>query len=160
MSPIRVLEVPAGHLVLQTLRSHDQFNTTIYGLSDRYRGIEGGRRVVFVNPDDIAELGFADGDVVDLLTYWTDDDRQRRAEAFRIVAYQTPRGSAAAYYPETNALVPLDSTAEGSNTPTSKSIIVALVRPGASPPATPSGGQRATGADDGHKRDPEPHHLS
>ena len=160
VSPIRALEVPAGHLVLQTLRSHDQFNTTIYGLSDRYRGIEGGRRVVFVNPDDIAELGFADGDVVDLLTYWTDDDRQRRAEAFRIVAYQTPRGSAAAYYPETNALVPLDSTAEGSNTPTSKSIIVALVRPGASPPATPSGGQRATGADDGHKRDPEPHHLS
>jgi formate dehydrogenase major subunit len=116
--------------------------------------------VVFVNPDDIAELGFADGDVVDLITYWTDDDRLRRAEAFRIVAYQTPRGSAAAYYPETNALVPLDSTAEGSNTPTSKSIIVALVRPGASPPATSSGRQRATGADDGHKRDPVPHHLS
>ena len=160
VSPIEALELPPGHLVLQTLRSHDQFNTTIYGLSDRYRGIEGGRRVVFVNPADIAEFGFADGDLVDLVTRWTDDDHERRASAFRIVAYQTPRGCAAAYYPETNALVPLDSTAEGSNTPTSKSIIVALIRPGTSLGSTSQGGQRPTGADDAHKRDPEPMHLS
>ncbi|HZA31296.1 MAG TPA: hypothetical protein VE462_07235, partial [Propionibacteriaceae bacterium] len=124
------------------------------------RGIEGGRRVVFVNPADIAELGFADGDLVDLVTHWTDDDRERRAASFRIVAYQTPPGSAAAYYPETNSLVPLDSTAEGSNTPTSKSIIVALVKPGTSLGSTSHGGQRQTGADDGHKHHPEPTHLS
>ena len=160
VSPIEALELPPGHLVLQTLRSHDQFNTTIYGLSDRYRGIEGGRRVVFVNPADIAEFGYADGDLVDLVTRWTEDDHDRRASAFRIVAYQTPRGCAAAYYPETNALVPLDSTAEGSNTPTSKSIIVALIRPGTGLGSTSQGGQRPTGADDAHKRDPDPMHLS
>ena len=160
VSPIQALEVPPGHLLLQTLRSHDQFNTTIYGLSDRYRGIEGGRHVIFVNPADIAELGFADGDLVDLVTYWTDDDRERRAASFRIVAYQTPRGSAAAYYPETNSLVPLDSTAAGSNTPTSKSIIVALVRPGTTPGSTSRGGQRQTGSDEAHKHHPEPTHLS
>ena len=76
-SPIEVLQVPDGHLVLQTLRSHDQFNTTIYGLSDRYRGIEGGRQVIFVHPDDITHLGFADGDVVDIVTHWAEDDRER-----------------------------------------------------------------------------------
>jgi len=160
VSAIEALELPPGHLVLQTLRSHDQFNTTIYGLSDRYRGIEGGRRVVFVNPADIAELGFADCDLVDLVTRWTDDDHERRASAFRIVAYQTPRGCAAAYYPETNALVPLDSTAVGSNTPTSKSIIVALIRPGTSPGSTSQGGQRPAGTDDADKHDPQPMHLS
>jgi molybdopterin-dependent oxidoreductase alpha subunit len=125
-SPITELSVPPGHLVLQTLRSHDQFNTTIYGLSDRYRGVEGGRRVVFVNTADIADLGFTEGDLVDLVTRWTGDDVQRRVRGFRIVAYETPRGSAAAYYPETNPLVPLDSTATGSNTPTSKSVVVTL----------------------------------
>jgi formate dehydrogenase major subunit len=128
VSTIEALQVPPGHLILQTIRSHDQFNTTIYGLSDRYRGIEGGRRVVFVNPRDIAELGFHDGAVVDLVTHWEGDDRVRRARAFRIVAYQTPRGSAAAYYPETNPLVPLDSTAAASNCPTSKSVIIRLER--------------------------------
>ncbi len=106
--------MPEGHLLLQTLRSHDQFNTTIYGLSDRYRGIEGGRRVVFVHPDDIAALGFADGELVDITTRWDDDEIIRRVHGFRIVAYDTPRGSAAAYYPETNPLVPLDSTATGA----------------------------------------------
>jgi len=125
-SPIAELSVPPGHLVLQTMRSHDQFNTTIYGLSDRYRGVEGGRRVVFVNPADVAGLGFADGERVDLVARWHGDDTERRVRGFRIVAYDTPRGSAAAYYPETNPLVPLDSTAAGSNTPTSKSVVVAL----------------------------------
>jgi molybdopterin-dependent oxidoreductase alpha subunit len=128
VSTIEALHVPPGHLILQTLRSHDQFNTTIYGFSDRYRGIEGGRRVVFVNPRDIEELGFQDGEIVDLVTHWEGDDHLRRVEAFRIVAYQTPRGSAAAYYPETNPLVPLDSTALGSNCPTSKSVVIRLER--------------------------------
>ncbi|TGO03859.1 FdhF/YdeP family oxidoreductase [Serinibacter arcticus] len=117
--------VKPGRLLLQTLRSHDQFNTTIYGLDDRYRGIHGGRRVVFVHPDDIASLGLADGQVVDLVSEWT-DGVERRAEAFRVVAYDTPRGCAAAYYPETNVLVPLDSFAKGSRTPTSKSVEVRL----------------------------------
>ncbi len=126
VSPIDVVQVPDGHLLLQTLRSHDQFNTTIYGLSDRYRGIEDGRRVVFVHPDDIEALGLRDGAVVDLVGHWAGDDIRRVAHGFRVVSYATPRGTAAAYYPETNPLVPLDSTAVGSNTPTSKSIVIRL----------------------------------
>ena len=117
--------MPDGRLLLQTLRSHDQFNTTIYGLDDRYRGIHGGRHVVFVHPDDIADLGLADGQIVDLVSEWS-DGVERRARAFRIVPYEQPRGCAAAYYPETNPLVPLDSTAEGSNCPTSKSVTIRL----------------------------------
>jgi len=117
--------VPQGRLLLQTVRSHDQYNTTIYGLDDRYRGIHAGRRVVFVNPDDLKALGIKDGAVVDLVSEWT-DGTERRAEAFRVVEYDTARGCAAAYFPETNVLVPLDSTAEVSNTPTSKAIVVRL----------------------------------
>jgi molybdopterin-dependent oxidoreductase alpha subunit len=120
---LEVLRVPQGRLILQTLRSHDQYNTTIYGLDDRYRGIHAGRRVVLVHPDDIAQLGLTDGQMVDLVSEWR-DGVDRRAPGFRVVAYQTARGCCAAYFPETNVLVPLDSTAEGSNTPTSKSVIV------------------------------------
>jgi molybdopterin-dependent oxidoreductase alpha subunit len=120
-----VIEVPPGRLLLQTLRSHDQYNTTIYGLDDRYRGVHGGRKVVFVHPDDLAELGVADGDMVDVVSEWS-DGAHRRAAGFRAVAYPTARGCAAAYFPEANILVPLDSTAEGSRTPTSKQIIVRL----------------------------------
>ena len=125
VSPLDVLHVPEGRLLLQTLRSHDQFNTTIYGLDDRYRGIHGGRQVVFVHPADITALGVADGQIVDLVSEWTDGS-ERRAPGFRVVPYEQPRGCAAAYYPETNALVPLDATAIGSNCPTSKSIIIRL----------------------------------
>jgi molybdopterin-dependent oxidoreductase alpha subunit len=117
-------EVPAGRLLLQPLRSHDQYNTTIYGLSDRYRGIENGRRVVFVNPDDVKALGVSDGQLVDLVSEWYDGDR--RAEKFRVVAYPTARGCAAAYFPEANALVPLDSVADTSNAPVSKAVVVRL----------------------------------
>lgn len=124
-SPLEVLQVPPGRLVLQTIRSHDQFNTTIYGLSDRYRGIEGGRRVIFLHRDDIADLGFAEGDLVDIVSEW-EDGSVRQVPTFRIVAYDQPRGCAAAYYPETNPLVALDHTAEGSNQPAYKSIIVRL----------------------------------
>ncbi|WP_434582195.1 FdhF/YdeP family oxidoreductase [Carbonactinospora thermoautotrophica] len=123
---LEVIRVPDGHLLLQTLRSHDQYNTTIYGLDDRYRGVSQGRRVVFVHPEDLAALGFTDGDLVDLVSVW--EDGERRAEAFRAVAYPTARGCAATYFPEANVLVPLGSRAEGSNTPTSKSIIVRLER--------------------------------
>ena len=127
VSPLEVVTVPPGRLVLQTLRSHDQFNTTIYGLDDRYRGIRSGRRVVFISADDLAELGFADGDLVDVVSEWT-DGRDRRAERFRLVEYDTPKGCVAAYYPETNPLVPLDSQAAESGTPTSKWVVVRLER--------------------------------
>lgn len=118
--------MPPGRLLLQTVRSHDQYNTTIYGMDDRYRGVRNGRRVVFVHADDLAERGLADGDMVDLVSEWPDGER--RAESFRAVAYPTARGCCAAYFPETNVLVPLDSVAETSNTPTSKSVVVRLVR--------------------------------
>ncbi|MGI5220880.1 FdhF/YdeP family oxidoreductase [Nocardia sp. CA-290969] len=117
--------VPPGRLVLQTLRSHDQYNTTIYGLDDRYRGVHHGRRVVLVNAGDIAEMGFRDGDLVDLVAEWT-DGVERRVTGFRLVEYSTPRGNAAAYYPETNPLVPLDHVAARSNTPVSKAVVIRL----------------------------------
>ncbi|WP_392892100.1 FdhF/YdeP family oxidoreductase [Streptomyces sp. LN699] len=122
-APVEYPRVPAGRLLLQTLRSHDQYNTTIYGLDDRYRGITGGRRVVMVNPLDAAELGLVDGAYTDIVGEWK-DGVERRAPGFRIVHYPTARGCAAAYYPETNVLVPLDSTADTSNTPASKSVVV------------------------------------
>ncbi len=151
--PLEVLEVPDRRLLLQTLRSHDQFNTTIYGLDDRYRGVKNGRRVVFVHPDDIRHLGWSDGDLVDLVSEW-DDGSERTAPAFRVVAYDQPLGCAAAYYPETNPLIPLDSKAEGSNTPTSKSVIVRLeaataTRAGITKPAGDS-------VEHGHKRATDP----
>ncbi|WP_327167923.1 FdhF/YdeP family oxidoreductase [Streptomyces subrutilus] len=122
-APVEYPRVPAGRLLLQTLRSHDQYNTTIYGLDDRYRGITGGRRVVLVHPADAAELGLVDGSYTDLVSEWR-DGVERRAPGFRVVHYPTARGCAAAYYPETNVLVPLDSTADTSNTPASKSVVV------------------------------------
>ena len=129
--PVEWVEVPHGRLVLQTLRSHDQYNTTIYGLDDRYRGVKGGRRVVFVNSADLQRFGLADGDRVDLISEFTGADGQvqeRRAKDFAVVAYATPQGNAAAYYPETNPLVPLDHTAAKSNTPVSKAVVIRLER--------------------------------
>ncbi|WP_186114215.1 FdhF/YdeP family oxidoreductase [Burkholderia gladioli] len=114
-------------LTLMTTRSHDQYNTTIYALDDRYRGVFGQRRVVFANKDDLAMLGFEAGDWVDLETVWH-DGIERRADGFLLVEYDIPRGCLGAYYPETNPLVPLDSTADIANTPTSKSIPVLMHR--------------------------------
>ncbi|MBK3589292.1 hypothetical protein JHN49_38735, partial [Streptomyces sp. MBT57] len=122
-APVEFPELPAGRLLLQTLRSHDQYNTTIYGLDDRYRGIKGGRRIVMVNPEDAEALGLTDGSYTDLVSEWK-DGVERRAEGFRVVHYPTARGCAAAYYPETNVLVPLGSTADTSNTPASKSVVI------------------------------------
>ncbi|ORM55226.1 CbbBc protein [Pantoea conspicua] len=115
-------EVP---FTLQTLRSHDQYNTTIYGLDDRYRGVFGQREVVFINPDDMADLGFSEGQNVDIETLWN-DGITRRVSGFKLVPYNIPRGNLAAYYPETNPLVPLNSFGDGSGTPTSKSVPVKL----------------------------------
>ncbi|CAH0347957.1 FdhF/YdeP family oxidoreductase [Aquabacterium sp. CECT 9606] len=110
---------------LATMRSHDQYNTTLYGLDDRYRGVWGQRRVVFIHADDLQALGFKAGDWVDLHTI-SDDGIDRSAPQFKLVAYDIPRGCLAAYYPETNPLVPLHSVAEGAGTPTSKYIPVRL----------------------------------
>ncbi|MEV0960421.1 FdhF/YdeP family oxidoreductase [Streptomyces sp. NPDC049951] len=127
-APVEYPELPEGRLLLQTLRSHDQYNTTIYGLDDRYRGIKGGRRIVMVNPQDAQDLELADGSYTDLVSEWK-DGVERRAPGFRVVHYPTARGCAAAYYPETNVLVPLDATADTSNTPASKSVVVRFETP-------------------------------
>ncbi|MCY1331866.1 putative oxidoreductase [compost metagenome] len=113
------------HLILQTLRSHDQYNTTIYGLDDRYRGVRGQRDVVFANEADIRRLGFEPGQKVDLVTLW-DDGVERRVSGFSLLAFDIPTGQAAAYYPETNPLVPLESYGDGSYTPTSKFVAIRL----------------------------------
>ena len=119
-----VIELPEGYLLLNTVRSHDQYNSTIYGLDDRYRGVRGGRRVVFVNPEDCREQGLRDGDLVDIVSVF--DDGERRAPNFRVVEYDTARDCVTTYFPEANVLVPLDSVAEKSNTPVSKSVLVRL----------------------------------
>ncbi|MFL9922737.1 FdhF/YdeP family oxidoreductase [Herbaspirillum lusitanum] len=114
-------------MTLMTTRSHDQYNTTIYGMDDRYRGVFGQRRVVFINPLDLALLGLKNGEWVDLVSVW-DDGIERRADGFLLVEYDIPRGCLGSYYPETNPLVPLESFADKARTPTSKSIPVLLHR--------------------------------
>ncbi|MEM9649411.1 MAG: FdhF/YdeP family oxidoreductase [Bacteroidota bacterium] len=108
--------------VLMTVRSHDQFNTTIYGLNDRYRGIHGERRVVFMNPADIAQHGLESRQVVDLISNY--NGKQRRAKHFKVIPYNIPSGNLCSYFPEANVLVPIDLYADQSQTPVSKSIVV------------------------------------
>ena len=117
-------------LTLMTVRSHDQYNTTVYGLDDRYRGVHGLRRVCFISRADLQRFGFADGDRVDLISVWRDEAgvQEREAHDFRLVEYDIPAGCLAAYFPETNPLVPLGSYAERARTPASKSIPVRLRR--------------------------------
>ncbi len=124
LADISVFQPQFGRLTLQTLRSHDQFNTTIYGANDRYRGISNARRIVFVNPEDLAERNLAPCSMVDLTSFW--GDQRRTAKAFMAIPYEMPRGCAAAYFPEANVLVPADSRAVGSGTPTSKAIEIEL----------------------------------
>ena len=118
-------------LLLQSLRSHDQYNTTIYGMDDRYRGIKGRRNVVFMNEADARALGLAEEQQVDMAAI-CNDGRERVVRGFSVIFYEIPRGNIAAYYPETNPLVAIDSIGEGSFTPTSKSIPV-LVSPTRAP---------------------------
>lgn len=113
-------------LKLMTVRSHDQYNTTVYGLDDRYRGVHGLRRVCFISKTDLERLDLRDGDTVDITSVWSDGERT--AHGFRLVEYDIPAGCLASYFPETNALVPLDHHAERARTPASKSIPVRLVR--------------------------------
>ena len=118
------LKVAEGHLILQTFRSHDQYNTTVYGMDDRYRGIGHARRIVFLNPKDMEDRGIKPTRQVDLTSHW--QGQQITAEKFQAIPYDIPRGHAAAYFPEANVLVPLDSTAQISNTPTSKGIEISI----------------------------------
>ncbi len=110
--------------MLTTIRSHDQFNTTIYGLEDRYRGVNGERRVIFMNAKDIEQAGFKPGDKIDLFNLY--DGVERIARLFVIVEYNIPERCTAAYYPETNVLFPISRVAEKSNTPTTKLIMIKL----------------------------------
>ncbi|PDT02450.1 CbbBc protein [Rhizobium chutanense] len=117
-----------GHrFALQTFRSHDQYNTTVYGLDDRYRGVYGERRVIFIHPADLQAMSAEAGDRVDVIGEY-DDGIERIAQDFRLVPYDIPRGSIAGYYPELNVLVPLGSAGRESDTPTSKSIMVSFRR--------------------------------
>ena len=133
--PLPQHELGPGQFLMMTIRSHDQFNTSVYGLDDRYRGIYNGRRVIFLNPEDILEAELRAGDVVDLTSHF--EGEERIARRFTIVSYSIPRRCAATYFPETNVLVPVRSVAEKSNTPVSKSVVISLRR------SADNGGQRS-----------------
>ncbi len=123
-SGMNKIDLPAGRLLLTTIRSHDQFNTTIYGLDDRYRGIDGDRHVIFVNAADIKANDLRAGQSVDITSYF--EDGERHVRGFTVVEYEIPRGCAAAYFPEANPLIPLGSVAKRSFTPTSKCVVISL----------------------------------
>ena len=117
-------QLEANQFLMMTIRSHDQFNTSVYSLNDRYRGISNGRRVVFLNPADIASQGLSARQEVDLVSHF--EGEERVAKGFAIVPYDIPSGCAATYFPEANVLVPIRSVAEKSNTPASKSVVISI----------------------------------
>ena len=118
------IELEKDRLLMTTIRSHDQFNTTIYNSRDRYRGVEGSRRVIFMNEQNIANLGLKAGQTVDMTSHF--DDGERHANGFIVVSYPIPVDCAATYFPEANPLIPLGSVARGSSTPTSKCVIISV----------------------------------
>ncbi|HEU4594790.1 MAG TPA: FdhF/YdeP family oxidoreductase [Pyrinomonadaceae bacterium] len=122
--PLPRHELAPGQFLMMTVRSHDQFNTTIYGLDDRYRGVFNERRVVFLNAEDVQEAGLSAGQVVDLVSHF--EGEERIARRFLVVPYRIPRRCAATYFPEANVLVPVRSVAEKSNTPASKSVVISI----------------------------------
>ena len=122
--PLPRHDLQPGQFLMMTIRSHDQFNTSIYGLDDRYRGIHNGRRAVLLNRDDMRLADLSEGQVVDLISHF--EGEERVARNFIVVPYSIPRRCAATYFPETNVLVPLRSVAEKSNTPTSKSVVISI----------------------------------
>ncbi|NSL86525.1 FdhF/YdeP family oxidoreductase [Chitinophaga sp. Mgbs1] len=124
IAPVTETLLQPGEYMMMTIRSHDQFNTTIYGLDDRYRGVHHERRVIFMNAGDIATAGFRPGDIVDLYNYH--GSTERVAKGFIIVSYNIPENCTATYFPETNVLVPVNSVADKSNTPTSKLVIIRI----------------------------------
>lgn len=124
---IQPIDVPKGCLLMMTIRSHDQFNTTIYTNNDRYRGVHGSRKVIFVNRDDLSALGLQAGLQVAIHSHWPNESiKKRTVTGFTLVEYAIPKGCAAAYYPETNDLIPLSSVADKSNTPAYKSVVINL----------------------------------
>lgn len=122
---VHTMKVPEDRFILQTFRSHDQYNTTVYGMDDRYRGIGHARRIVFLNPEDMKVRGITPTQKIHLTSHWK--GQQITAENFQAIPYDIPPGHAAAYFPEANVLVPVDSTAEISNTPTSKGIEISIL---------------------------------
>jgi molybdopterin-dependent oxidoreductase alpha subunit len=122
VSPLEKIQLAENELLMMTIRSHDQFNTTIYGLDDRYRGIYNERRVLMINEKDMKKLGLQKLDVVDLYNYH--NGIERVAKKFLVIPFNIPDQCVATYFPETNVLVPIHSTADRSNTPTSKSVII------------------------------------
>ena len=122
IATFKPVALAADELMMMTIRSHDQFNTTIYGLDDRYRGIYNERRVIMMNRQDMIDRQLQEGDVVDLYNYH--DGTERVAHKFIVIPYPIPKGCTATYFPETNVLVPINSTAEKSNTPTSKLVVL------------------------------------
>lgn len=140
------IEVPEGCFLMMTVRSHDQYNTTVYSDDDRYRGVEGDRRVVFLHEADIAAQGLSEGQDVDLTSHFGtgEDERTRRVTGFRVRAYDVPRGCAVTYFPEANPLVPVDQFADRSFTPAYKSVVISI--DGSDAPEG-SGRHRRTGRD-------------
>jgi molybdopterin-dependent oxidoreductase alpha subunit len=124
VSPLLEWHLQPDQLLMMTIRTHDQFNTTIYGLDDRYRGIYQERRVILMNAEDMKRLGLEEKSLVDLHSHY--NGVTRTAKRFVVLCYDIPRGCTATYFPETNVLVPLDSTAEFSHTPTSKSVVITV----------------------------------
>ncbi|MFW1678698.1 FdhF/YdeP family oxidoreductase [Pontibacter sp. JAM-7] len=120
-----IVSGPTTGFILQTLRSHDQYNTTIYGMEDRYRGVHGERKIVLINPEDLQASGFSAGQQINIRSIWN-DGVTREVQGFRLIPYDIPRGNLAAYYPECNPLIPLASYGLQSLTPTAKSIAVEL----------------------------------
>ena len=124
--PIHTLK--ENEYLLMSIRSHDQFNTTIYGLNDRYRGIHNERRVLFMNEADMARENLKKMDVVNILSNY--DGQERKVFQFLVIPYQIPKGNLAAYFPETNPLIPIQEYADKSNTPISKSVRVSVEKAG------------------------------
>ena len=124
INPLPVHQIDADQFYLMTIRSHDQYNTTIYGLNDRYRGVEQGRKVVFMNFDDAKRLGLKKLSRVNL--HSTFNGVIRSVYDFKVVPYDIPNNCVAAYFPEANPLVSIDSVAEDSNTPVSKKVVVTV----------------------------------
>ena len=125
VSELQPLKPEPGQYLMTTVRSHDQFNTTIYGLNDRYRGVYNGRRVIFMNEEDMKAEGLQQGQLVDLTSHFNDE--RRVARNFMVAPIQIARGCTATYFPEANVLVPINSTADRSNTPTSKSLVISIM---------------------------------
>jgi anaerobic selenocysteine-containing dehydrogenase len=115
-------QLAPAELMMMTIRSHDQFNTTIYGLNDRYRGVQNERRVIFMHPEDMAERGLSKGELVDLFNF--EGGKERVAKQFLVIPYHIPKKCTATYFPETNVLVPITSVADKSNTPVSKRVVI------------------------------------